>query len=243
MLSLPSERHAIHQVSVMSALLDGVYDGDQTMGELLRHGDFGLGTFDALDGELLVLDGVAHRLRSDGAVTVAAATDRTPFAVITTFVAHARRDVSSPATRAEVVELLADVVPSQNYLYAVRIRGRFGVVRTRTVARQSRPYRPLVEVTAGEPVHEQRDVVGTVAGFRTPLYERGIGVPGGHVHFIDEALRRGGHVLDFVLQHGTIEVCIGTDLHLALPMTAAFAGAHLDPADLDAQVERTERHR
>jgi acetolactate decarboxylase len=242
MLSLPPERHAVHQVSVMSALLDGVYDGDQTISQLLRHGDFGLGTFDALDGELLVLDGVAYRMRADGEVTVPAPDDRTPFAVITTFVVHARREVATRSTRAEVVELLADVVPSQNYLYAVRIRGRFGLVRTRTVARQSRPYRPLVEVTAGEPVLELHNVVGTVAGFRTPLYERGIGVPGGHVHFIDEALRRGGHVLDFTLEHGTVELCIGTDLHLALPLTAAFAGAHLDPADLDAQVERTERH-
>lgn len=242
MLSLPPERHAVHQVSVMSALLDGVYDGDQTIGELLRHGDFGLGTFNALDGELLVLDGAAYRLRSDGDATLAAAADRTPFAVITTFVAHARLEVSTRATRAEVVELLTDLLPSQNYLYAIRIRGRFACVRTRTVARQSRPYRPLVAVTAGEPVLEQRNVAGTVAGFRTPLYERGIGVPGGHVHFIDERLSRGGHVLDFILEHGTVEVCVGTDLHLALPMTEAFAGAHLDPADLDAQVERTERH-
>lgn len=226
----------------MSALLDGVYDGDQTIGELLRHGDFGLGTFNALDGELLVLDGVTYRLRSDGDATVAAADDRTPFAVITTFVTHVRHDVPTRATRSELVELLAESVPSQNYLYAVRIHGLFGLVRTRTVARQSKPYRPLVAVTAGEPVLEQRDIVGTVAGFRTPLYERGIGVPGGHVHFIDEPLRRGGHVLDFVLENGTLEVCIGTDLHVALPMTAAFAGAHLDPADLDAQVERTERH-
>ena len=81
-----------------------------------------------------------------------------------------------------------------------------------------------------------------LAGFRTPLYERGIGVPGGHVHFIDESLRLGGHLPDFVLDHGTLEVCIGTDLHLALPMTAEFAGAHLDPQDLDTQIERTERH-
>ena len=135
----------------------------------------------------------------------AAYDDRTPFAVITAFVSHARREISTSATRAEIVELLADLVPSQNYLYAVRIRGRF-------------------------------------AGFRTPLYERGIGVPGGHVHFVDESLRTGGHVLDFVLDHGTLEVCIGTDLHLALPMTAEFASAQLDPEDLDTQIEHTERH-
>jgi acetolactate decarboxylase len=31
--------------------------------ELLRHGDFGLGTFNRLDGEMLVNDGVCYQLR------------------------------------------------------------------------------------------------------------------------------------------------------------------------------------
>ncbi len=66
--------------------------------------------------------------------------------------------------------------------------GRFVRISTRTVVRQERPYRPLVDVTRGEPVVEHIDVDGVVAGFRTPAYEGGIGVPGGHVHFIDAAL-------------------------------------------------------
>ena len=242
MPSLPYQRHDIFQVSVMSALLDGVYDGEMTIGELLTHGDFGLGTFDALDGELLVLDGAAHQLHADGGAQRADPAIRTPFAVITTFVPHISRELGTRTTAAEFADVLSSLVPSQNYLYAVRVSGRFEVVRTRTVARQDRPYRPLVEVTKGEPVHEARDVEGVVAGFRTPLYERGIGVPGGHVHFIDAEHRRGGHVLDFVIERATVEVCIGSDLHLALPMTPEFAHAHLDPADLEGQIESTERH-
>jgi len=239
---LPTQRHDIFQASVMSALLDGVYDGEMTIGELLTHGDFGLGTFDALDGELLVLDGVAHQLHADGRVQGADPASGTPFAVITTFVPHIAREVTVRTTAAEFAELLSSLVPSQNYLHAVRVTGQFELVRTRTVARQARPYRPLVAVTKGEPVHEVRDVAGVVAGFRTPLYERRIGVPGGHVHFIDDAHRRGGHVLDFVVDRAIVEVCVGSDLHLALPMTPDFAHAQLDPADLDGQVERTERH-
>ena len=227
----------------MSALLDGVYDGEMTIAELLTHGDFGLGTVDALDGELLVLDGVAHQLHVDGGVELADPAIRTPFAVITTFVPHITREVATRTTAAEFADVLSSLVPSQNYLYAVRVTGRFSFVRTRTVARQDRPYRPLVEVTKGQEVLELGDVIGVMAGFRTPLYERGIGVPGGHVHFIDADHRRGGHVLDFVVERATVEVCVGSDLHLALPMTPEFAHAHLDPDDLDSQIERTERHR
>jgi acetolactate decarboxylase len=111
------------------------------------------------------------------------------------------------------------------------------------VARQARPYRRLVEVTKGQEVRELGDVSGVMAGFRTPLYERGIGVPGGHVHFIDADHRRGGHVLDFVVEQATVDICVGSDLHLALPMTPEFAHAHLDPADYEDQIARTERQR
>ena len=235
-------RHEVFQTSVMSALLDGVYDGDLTIGELLGHGDFGLGTFDALDGELLILDGIAHQLTSDGGARRATPDQKTPFAVVTEFVTHLRLEPPTGASRAEVAALTVAAVPSHNLLYGVRMTGHFVRVTTRTVVRQERPYRTLVEVTRGEPVLEHLDVEGVVAGFRTPAYEGGIGVRGGHVHFIDAAQRRGGHVLDFVADQISVEVCIGTDLHLSLPMTDSFAHADLDHATADAEVEAAERH-
>jgi acetolactate decarboxylase len=63
------------------------------------------------------------------------------------------------------------------------------------------------------------------------------------VHFLDEKHERGGHVLDYRLRGGTVEVCIGTDLHLSLPLTAAFSHSHLAPDDLAEQVRQTENHR
>ena len=90
-----------YQTSTMGALLDGVYDGDVTIRELLRHGDFGLGTFNGLDGEMLVLDGVCYQLRSDGSAEVAESDQRTPFAVVTWFDADRPFDVSAPVDRAE----------------------------------------------------------------------------------------------------------------------------------------------
>jgi acetolactate decarboxylase len=230
----------VFQTSLMSALLDGVYDGELTVGELLTRGDFGLGTFNALDGEMIVLDGTCYRLRSDGSVHPAGSAEQTPFAVITRFVPEVSLPLPDGASREQVQELVESVTPSQNYLYAVRVTGRFESVTTRTVARQNPPYRPLVEVTKGESVQRFEDIDGVLAGFRTPLYERGIGVPGGHLHFVDVDRRRGGHVLDYRAAGGTFEVCIGTDLHLALPLTGAFQGAHLTPEDLGAQITAAE---
>ena len=46
----------IYQTSLMSALLSGVYEGETTMADLLQHGDFGLGTFNHLDGEMIAFN-------------------------------------------------------------------------------------------------------------------------------------------------------------------------------------------
>ena len=79
-------RHTIFQNSLMSALLDGIYDGEMTIGEILSKGNFGLGTFDGLDGEMIVLDGTCYQLRSDGSATIADLDQRSPFAQVTNFV-------------------------------------------------------------------------------------------------------------------------------------------------------------
>ena len=236
-------RHSVFQTSLMSALLDGVYDGDLPISELLGHGDFGLGTFNALDGEMVVLDSICYQLRGSGEAARADPALCTPFAVVTHFVPTITQALPTNRSRAEVAEIVGHLIPSENYLYAMRITGDFDWVRTRTAARQTKPYPPLRAATRNEPVIQFEDVSGIVAGFRTPLYEQGIGVPGGHVHFIDHDRKRGGHVLDYAIRQGTLELCLATDLHLALPLNKAFGRAHLSPDDLATQVAETENHR
>lgn len=230
----------VFQVGLMSALLAGVYDGPTTLREVLRHGDLGLGTFNGLDGEMILVDGECFRMRADGSVDRPSLDERTPFAIVTRFTASASSAIDQPMDRTAVVALAQTLVPSENYLYAVRLTGMFESVTTRTVQRQSRPYRPMREAVSDQSVLGFRSLAGTIAGFRTPLYERGIGVPGGHVHFIDEERRRGGHVLDFRILSGTIDVCLATELDLRLPLDDGFRDADLEPQDLGEQLTATE---
>ena len=81
----PRSPHQITQVSVNNALAAGHYDGVMPIPELLRHGDFGVGTLDHLDGELVVLDGRPYQVRGDGAVVAVPPDRSTPFAVVTRF--------------------------------------------------------------------------------------------------------------------------------------------------------------
>ncbi len=233
-------RHSLFQTSLMSALLDGVYDGDMTVGELLGHGGFGIGTFNGLDGEMVLLGGQAWQFRGDGSVAAPSMEQHTPYAVVTNFVPTITSPLPANATRAEAAAAIDDLLGSENYMYALRITGTFREVTTRTVTKQNKPYRPMVDATDEDAILRFTDIPGTVVAFRTPLYEQGIGVPGCHAHFIDDARMRGGHVLDFTLDEGTVEVCMCTDLHLQLPLTSEFGSANLAPADIEAQLHKTE---
>jgi len=224
----------------MAALLDGIYDGDVTIAELLTHGDFGLGTFNHLDGEMVVLDDTCHHLRSDGSASVAAPGDRTPFAVVTWFKPETMIPVPGPASRNEVIRLIDQAIKTANLIQAIRIDGTFSSVRTRTVTEQTPPYPPMTQATAGEPVTEFHDLAGTLAGFRTPDYEQGVSVAGYHLHFINQPRTHGGHSLDFALDHGQIAISTSSDLHLSLPRTEAFRKANMSMANVAEQIQQTE---
>jgi acetolactate decarboxylase len=230
----------VYQTSTMAALLDGIYDGDVTIAELLTHGDFGLGTFNHLDGEMVVLDGVCHHLRSDGGASVAAPDDRTPFAAVTWFKPETTIPVTARTSRADLVALIDQTVKTANLIQAIRIEGTFAAVKSRTVEAQTQPYPPMTMATASEPITEFHDVAGTLAGFRTPDYEQGISVAGYHLHFINRARTKGGHSLDFELAEGQIAISTSSELHLSLPRTQAFLDANMSLANVAEQIHQTE---
>jgi acetolactate decarboxylase len=230
----------IYQTSTMGALLEGIYEGDVTIRELLRHGNFGLGTFNGLDGEMLVLDGVCYQLRSDGSATVADLDELTPFAAVTWFHPGRSIDVSAPCDRAALKARIDQALESTNLMVAVRVTGDFSRIRTRTVTEQHPPYRAFTEATQDQQEVTFVDVSGTLAGFRMPDYEQGISVAGYHSHFIDEDRKHGGHTLDYQLVRGTVEIAVRSELHLSLQRTQQFLGAELNQADLDSQIRQTE---
>ena len=230
----------IFQTSTMAALLDGVYEGNVSIRELLGHGDFGLGTFNSLDGEMLVLDAVCYQLRGDGSAAIANLDELTPFAAVTWFHPDRTIQISEPCDRAGLKTLIDESLDTTNLMVAVRVAGDFNVMRTRTVTKQQRPYRPFTEATHDQQEVTFTDVTGTLAGFRMPNYEQGISVAGYHSHFIDSKRHHGGHALDYRLIRGTVEISVRSELHLSLQRTPQFLRANMDSADMDGQIRRTE---
>jgi acetolactate decarboxylase len=219
--------HEVYQTSTINALLEGIYDGDMTYGQLREHGDFGLGTFNALDGEMIAFDGRFYQIKSDGVASLVNDAQKTPFAVVQFFEAEIEEGLDRELGYEQLKAYLHSLIPTTNFFYAIRIDGLFKYMKTRSVPRQVKPYPPLIEVTKTQPVFEFADVAGTIAGFRFPDYAQGINVPGYHLHFLTEDRRAGGHLLDCRLQHGKVLVEHTSNFHMELPTQGTFLEADL----------------
>jgi acetolactate decarboxylase len=209
--------HTLFQTSTIDALLEGEYDGDVDFAELEGRGDFGLGTLDALDGEMVALDGGFYQIRADGRAYEIDRRARTPFAVVTFFEPSLSRTLAAPTDFDGFCSYLDRLVGDGAPCCAVRLDGRFGYVKTRSVPRQRKPYPPLAEVVKNQPTFELRDMRGSIVGFRFPRYAQGLNVAGYHFHFITEDRSAGGHVLEFKLEGGELSVDEEADLRLELP--------------------------
>jgi len=235
-----SSLHEIFQNSTINALLKGVYDGSMTYGELKRHGDFGLGTFNALDGEMIAVDGDFYQVKADGVAYPVADDQRTPFATVLFFQPTLRRPLSGPLDYEHFQALVDGLMEGPNLFYAVRVDGRFRFVTMRSIPRQAKPYPPLAEAAKTQPIFHLETVTGTLAGFRFPDFARGLNVPGFHLHFLTEDRKAGGHVLNSVLERGELAVDASARFHLELPTDPAFLHADLGHDQKD-DLDRAER--
>jgi acetolactate decarboxylase len=233
------EPHVLFQASTIGALLDGAYEGDLSFAELAEHGDLGLGTLNGLDGEMVALEGDFFRADVEGRIHAVDPGEKTPFAVVTRFEPTVEAELDGPHSHQELLDRLDELTPDGAASCAIRLDGRFELVHARSVPRQSPPYRPLTEVVAEQHEFTLEDVSGTMLGFRFPSYVEGIEVAGYHLHFIDEARERGGHVLDSRVARASARLDPSNDLHVELPPRVSLADPGLS-AETHAALARAE---
>ena len=220
--------------------MNGVYDGDYSFRQLARHGDFGLGTFDALDGEMVAVDGKFYQVKTDGKVYPVNPAQNTPFGEVTFFKADQTLALSEPLDYQQLEKFILKQLPSQNLPYAIKITGNFAYIKTRSVPRQTKPYPPLMEAAKHQTVFEFREVDGVIVGFYHPKYLAGVNVAGFHCHFLTGDRRAGGHLLDCRLKRAKLELSRLADFHLRLPGTAAFYQTDLS-GDKKQEIEKVEK--
>ena len=231
---------AVYQVSTLQALMMGAYEGQIPCGELSRYGTLGIGTFDGLDGELIMIDGIVYKATAEGSI-IANPSDTIPFANVTRFQPQTvLSDVEGPSSLEELHVFLDTKANSRNLLYAVRIDGEFQQVKVRSVPRQKQPYPPLVEAVKEQRTFDRQEVRGTLVGFRFPDYFIGLNMPGWHLHFISDDRSFGGHVL--ALGGGRMEIKMQTigRFEMTLPESGTFVEAEIG-RDMYEEIHRVEK--
>ncbi|MBN1189735.1 MAG: acetolactate decarboxylase [Dehalococcoidales bacterium] len=204
------------QISTIDALLTGIFDGTVTCKKLREYGDFGVGTFESVDGEMIVLDGDIYQVRADGVAYPAGDDTIVPFASVTYFEPDSTVKLESGLDFSGLEKTLDAVIP-ENLFSAILIRGEFSYMKTRSLYKQHKPYPPLVEVTRKQAVFEFNNIRGTIVGFKTPTFVSGVNIPGYHIHFLTEDRKAGGHILELKTGEATATLDNTPEFLMLLP--------------------------
>lgn len=219
-------RHTIFQVSTASALAQGVFEGAVTVATLEEHGDFGLGTFDRLNGELILFEGQCYRATYGGVVTQVDPAVEVPFAVVTRFSADTMVHLDDVGSIGALERELDKTRASENLFLAIRGDARFDTLTMRAAC-PAAPGEGLLEATRHQSEFEFEHVTGTIVGFWTPEYVSQVSISGYHFHFISEDRTLGGHVLGLATTQMEVGMQIETSIRLAIPNTSEFRAADL----------------
>lgn len=238
-----SHADTMYQVSTLQALMLGDYYGNATVAELKAHGDLGLGTFDTLDGEMIMLDGEVYRAQGDGGIVKCADDVTVPFGSVTPFTPDSECALNSITDLETLKEILTAAVAAdnKNLMYAVKITGVFASVTCRSVLAQTEPYQDLNTVMLTDQVifAPLTEAEGSLVGVYFPDYMDGINTPGWHFHFLTADLSAGGHVLELAFSDLTAQLDQTDAFYLQLPQDAVFPHLELT-TDLQQEIAIVE---
>lgn len=188
----------VSQVGTYDYLIAPDYDGLASVGSVVRGQTLGLGTFDRLDGELVLVGGVPYRIGIDGVPQRASLAGTTPFLQAIRFAPQASGPIAPGTTCAQLINLVDELARTESGVVAVRVRGTFSSLVTRSVAAQPEPYPDLATAVAGQTVFTLGQRRAVLVGFRTGADLAGTGAPGLHLHGLTADRTAGGHVLSCV---------------------------------------------
>lgn len=234
MHTIPSNKN-LHHFSFRTAFMSGLYQEHFTIGQLKKQGDFGLGTFNLLDGEMIVLRGKVYQAKADGEV-IEVTDERVEFP--SAMVTHFRADWQwefSQLSQPELVNWIAANLETDKVMYALLVEGTFSHVRARSQAPVvDTPFPPIDEVVDAMVYHAHTHVQGTLVGFQLPPYLEGINYPGLHFHFVGS----GGHQLrpllggcapSFQIKEATLSVMELKSFSVAIPQSEAYRQLDMTP--------------
>jgi acetolactate decarboxylase len=223
----------------LNALVEGIYEENIHFDEILKHGNFGIGTFDDLDGEMVLLDGSIYQITAECRVNRIDDTAATPYAMVTFFHPKLFAKLDSETQYDRFIHWLNGLLPSPNIFYAIHIEGDFTSVKARSVPKQSN-YRPLADVVTEESIFHFENIRGTLSGFYTPEFMSSLSVPGHHLHFLSADIACGGHLISCTPHRVHTGIQPIHRLELNMPLTTDYLKLNFH-RDLDKDIDKIEK--
>ena len=168
-----ADRDTLYQVSLLQGLTLGDYHGSVPVKDLKDKGDIGIGTFDGLNGELVMVDGTVYQALGDGTVKEAEDAETIPFAAVTFLDEDESEQVENVASFDDLRALLDEKVKElgPNRFYMARMDGHFDTMNVRSEKGQSEPYEPMVTVMdRDQTFFDYEDVDGAIVALYCPAY-------------------------------------------------------------------------
>lgn len=236
------DTETIYQVALLQSLTQGYYDGIIKVSELKEHGDTGIGTFEGVNGEMIVIDGKVYQALGDGTVQEAADDETVPFSNVTFFdsdVSVDMKDIKDMASfKAELDKTVNE--KGKNMFYVVKVSGTFEKMLVRSELKQEKPYKSLdkaLETDQREFTYE--NITGTVVGLYCPDYMGGLNAAGWHFHFISDDRTKGGHMLELSFKKVKAELDITPEFDLELSDNSDFQSMEL-AKNVDDAIKKVE---
>jgi acetolactate decarboxylase len=194
-------------VGVGAGLIGGLYDGNYPYGLLKKHGDFGLGAPDKLDGELVVFRGRIYQTQHTGKTFVVEDRQLTPFAMVNFFLPDNKITPGRPMDKASLLLYLDSLLTNVNGLYAIHVSGKFSYIKTRAFPPvKAHDHTPLAAMLPLQNFFEFSNVKGDLIGYRLPSFMDNTNISGYHFHFLSDKKDAGGHIIDVKADSITIEI-------------------------------------
>ena len=234
----------LYQVGALCGFVDKVYEGDHTMKALMDKGNFGIGTFDLVHGEMIGFDGKFFRIIEDGIARKVDPDHKTPFAWVVDFEETHALILEDIKSFDDFCIQFDKKIPSKNYIYAYRIQCKIDHIQFRTESCQPKPFKPLIETFPDvQRNFELLDITGTIAGFRFPEYFSALNIPGHHMHFLEPELMKGGHVFEVMFKKAEVSVCAINKYELELIDSEAFADFEANAQQLAKATHAVEKQK
>ncbi|EKD71077.1 MAG: alpha-acetolactate decarboxylase [uncultured bacterium] len=215
--------NTLFQVGNPSALFAGAIEGNTTYREIKQHGNFGLGTFNGIKGEMIAINGMFYQILQDGKTVPVNLDWKTPFAQVINFKPTLFADIQETENYTRLKAAISNAINNKNIPYAVKIDGKFNFITMR-----SRTPRSALNTKAiHENIYTANNVSGTLVGFWFPDYLMNIGAPGFHFHFISNDKKLSGHVMDISVQHAQVSIQQINDIFLLFPTTEIYKKANI----------------